>query len=556
MQMEGVDAYKLIQYLKTVVSKGKHGDIDKLYVSYSADPRPVNQRRVVQDLQKLVGPEKLQEALDSAMTTLGQGGPSRAGVVLNSGHDREEASEYEADESESEAISKMQKGNIEICEATLKAWNHCVECKKAPTCEVSLCKELQPFVEHLRKMRSEGVVGVCLESCRFCNFFDNLKRRVVPFEEKMSSRKRKEAAKAKKLVQLFTAFLLKHGKNMGDDSIAALYDHVMSCLDDPCHFRNEMGSCRSSRALMFHLQDCRFEKTRTCELCSKLPPHVWRMKKKRRSLPKPAYVAKRIEDERKDRQREKRRQRTSNKRNAASSSTNGGDPHGASHEFDEKEEDDDEDDDEEDDNDIDDEDEMIGTGNTRMHADGYSLPTSKNSHTGSNVHPNEAHSARFVKPSALNGTTLTSRVSSDRHITFAEDIAQPRNDAHYYPLGDQARPPADGMSPMMVIPSARQEFYDDHFVTNHPGKFSAPIAPPMNDNLSPQRHHFQQQPVQPQHPYRQNMHDVNFYGHVDGGLISNEINMLSLADGDPNLLGKRKPDDLYLPGHFDKRGRV
>ncbi|GBG29169.1 Hypothetical Protein FCC1311_053912 [Hondaea fermentalgiana] len=545
--MEGVDAYRLTQHLKSTVDDTKHREIERLYLSYVSDARPSNQQHVVRELQNLVGPEKLHEAVEASLSMPGQvdanGSAVRPGHTNGVNmHDREDASEYEADESESEAVSKNLKGanssssssssnaaagNVEICEATLQAWNHCVECKRGPACKRELCKGLRPYVVHLRQKRSEGVVGVCLESCKFCNFFDTLKRRVVPHEEQMSSRKRKEAAKAKRLVQQFTGLLLAHSSERGDPIMRSLYNHVMQCVEENCNFRVEYGSCRSSRALMFHLQDCRADQTKSCELCSKLPPHVWRMKKKRRSLPKPAFVVKCIEEERKKRQRERRRQRSTNKRTAASISDS--DPANAESDAATA---------------------AIGAAgssavapNLSSHSASASSEAALSLHTYSESPFGTSETATRSSPSGAvmygdNAGALPAP-SHSNHLVGGEPFAPSLQNA----IISTSPPPAPSLS----------AFGADH---TDPLRQSEPIFSSSQD--------FEGGPV-----FSTANSDGAYLGEpsapngmsfgrrsTNGEMMPGDISMLSLADTDHMTpLGKRKPDELYLPGHFDKRGR-
>jgi len=229
--------------------------------------------------------------------------------------------EYEGDISGNEGVGtassskvKTLKGNLEVSEATLEAWNHCVQCNKGSLCKVELCADVRPYIVHLRKIRNEGIVGLCKESCKFCVFFDTMTQRIKPKEESLSRRKRKELVKEKRLVRQFTGLLLAHMDDISDPQMLNLYNHMMKCTLKECPFRTEHGSCRSSRELMMHLQDCKANKTKLCPLCSKLSPNVQRMKKRPRSLPRPAYVLERVNEIRKERQRQRRRERDAERR--------------------------------------------------------------------------------------------------------------------------------------------------------------------------------------------------------------------------------------------------
>mmetsp|Transcript_12225 Transcript_12225/g.22673 ORF Transcript_12225/g.22673 Transcript_12225/m.22673 type:complete len:435 (+) Transcript_12225:253-1557(+) len=204
--------------------------------------------------------------------------------------------------------------HLEVCSQSFAAWNHCVNCSDLQ-CSFPLCKRVRPYVEHLREVKSKGIVGICRESCKLCAFYENMKRRVVqPEELNASPRKRKEIQKKKRLVVQFAGLLLAHKQDGGDPDIRSLFDHTMSCLETKCTYRGPKGSCLSSRKLLQHLQDCKPANTKNCELCSQLPPKIRRMKKAPRSLPVPIYVREAIKEERRERQKEKRRQRNALKR--------------------------------------------------------------------------------------------------------------------------------------------------------------------------------------------------------------------------------------------------
>jgi len=206
----------------------------------------------------------------------------------------------------SDMVDQEMKSSPEITAEVLAAWNHGVEESEHTNCSFPGCVEVFPFVEHLKKLRSEGVVDVCRESCKMCTFYTTLKTRVIPTYT--SRRQKKEAAKQIRLIWQFTSLLLMHKEQNSDPQIESLYHHVMGCSlpDGECEFRQPIGSCCSSRQLMMHLQECKARDTKSCTLCSNLPPKVKRMKQSPRSLPVPVMVRQTILQRRKETQRLKK----------------------------------------------------------------------------------------------------------------------------------------------------------------------------------------------------------------------------------------------------------